>query len=306
MEEQLLSGMMLTVSGRKFILPISIIKRSFKTTAESITVDPDGDSMIEVNDGIKVLLRLSDYLDMPASELPMEEQIVMQLDDGTRELGVFVDTLLGECRAEVVPMPPFCGNGAHISGCILQESGELFLVVNHEGLFEGVEPYETEEKPEPPPLPEVKAESGEQDGHETDDIYLSFELGKEVYALPIVYVREIIQMCEIISVPKASYAVEGIINRRGDILPVLNLFKLFTGASAGDVQSSSVIIMEHGDSAVGILIDSIRETIKLTEGDIKPLPQNKSDESHSYVSRLGRHEGDVILILDWSKVIEAM
>jgi purine-binding chemotaxis protein CheW len=304
MDKRLLDGMMITVSGRKVVLPISIIKHSFKTTADNITYDPDGDRMVTVNGDIKALVNLSDYLDLPSPEGSIEEQLVILMEDERRELCVVVDSLVGECQAAVEPMPPFCGDGEHISGCALLNGDELFLVVNHKGLFEGITPREpdTVQRPPPPP-PETAAEPLEA---EVDDRYLAFELCGEVYALHIAQVREIIGLCEIVPVPKTARVVEGIINRRGEIVPIINLCRLFSAAGKGNIEAASIIIMEHDDHSVGIMIDRVRETIKLAENSIKPLPQQKTAGENAFVSMMGRYEGSVILLLDWAKVAEAL
>ncbi|MCL2698699.1 MAG: chemotaxis protein CheW [Defluviitaleaceae bacterium] len=303
MDEKQLSGMKITVSGRKFILPIPIIKRSFKAAEESVTCDPSGDRMINIDEGVKSLINLSDYLDLPPSQKSFEDQIVMVLEDKRRKVCVCVDSLVGECKAEIYPLPAFCGDGEHIAGCAILSDGEIFLVINHDGLFEGIEPDESEE--EPPPKPAEIPEPYEPDNSEMDDKYLTFEQQNEVYAFHIAQVKEIISVCEIVPVPKAPRVIEGVINRRGDIIPVMDLNKLFSGAG-GESGSTSIIILEYEGCPMGVLIDKINETITLNEENISPVPQKKAGEGLAFVNKLGRYNENVILILDLVKVFEAI
>jgi purine-binding chemotaxis protein CheW len=295
-----LFGMMINAAGKKIILPISIIKRSFKIVEKDITRDPSGESMVVVDEGVKVLLEMSEYLGIPPSPLSINERIVMLLEDSHRKICVVVDELIGECRAEVMPLPPFCGDGNHISGCALLNGSDLYLIVNYADLFKGILPEEYDEPPADDKPPAVM-ETGPVF---VEDKYMTFRLADETYALHISFVKEIISVCEIITVPKASYVVEGVINRRGDILPVINLMKLFS--SGGENHPASIIILEYNDLSFGILIDKVNEPVKLDEENIKPLPTAKAIHENSFVSRLGRYNDEVVLILELDKIIDAI
>jgi purine-binding chemotaxis protein CheW len=294
--------MMINTAEMKIILPISIIKRSFKITEKNITLDPGGEKMVIVDEGVKILLDMPDFLGIPPSSSPLERQIVMLLEDKYRKICVCVDELIGECRDTVMPLPAFCGDGSHIRGCVLH-NGEIFLVVNHEPLFEGIEP----EEPDDGPLNRTQTETAapaEDKPVEIEDKYMTFVLNGEIYALHISYVKEIISVCEIVPVPKASYAVDGVFNRRGDIIPVVNLLKLFgTGQTDGRV---SIIILEYEGLTFGIMADKVNEPVKLNEESIKPLPSHRAVQGNAYVNKLGRYNENVILILELNRVVEAI
>ncbi|MCL2198410.1 MAG: chemotaxis protein CheW [Defluviitaleaceae bacterium] len=304
MSEEMLNGMTIIVDGKKFVLPISIIKRSFKAEEKSITHEPGGTRIIDTNEGITALLNMSDYLDLPPSDKPMDEQIVMLLEDKRRRVGVFVDALVGECKAMCKTLPTFCGDGAHIGGCALINDNEMCLLISHEGLFEGITPDGPEEEPiEQLPPPEESAIVIDKSGMENK--YLTFELFNEDYAIQIEYVKEIITLSEITAVPKAPPYVEGIINRRGDIIPIIN-FRRMVMAPEATTPPTNIVILEHEGIPLGILIDKIKETLTIPEESVAPLPQNKESTATNYVSKSGRHDSNVYLILDLADIYAAL
>jgi len=298
----LISGMTVIIDGKKFILPISIIKRSFKTDGENITTQPGGGRIIDINEGITSLLNLSDYLDLPPSDKPLSEQIVMLLQDKRRRVCVLIDELVGECKFECKPLPVFCGDGLHIGGCAIISEDEMSLFINHEDLFEGIEPDGPEEDFTTTETAEEQEEAIIIDKSGTENKYLTFELFGEHYALHIEYVKEIISLCGITLVPKAPAYVEGIINRRGDIVPIINFSKMLM---AKEGEFTNIVIIEYNDISVGMLIEKIKETITIPEENVDPLPQNKESVNSKFVSRSGRYDGNVYLILELSDIYAA-
>jgi purine-binding chemotaxis protein CheW len=301
MSENLLSGMAAIVDNKKFILPISIIKRSFKVDEASITNEPGGSRIIDTIEGITALLNLSDYLGLPLSDKPIGEQIVMFLQDKRRRVCVLVDELVGELKAECKTLPSFCGDGSHIGGCALLNEEELCLFINHEGLFEGILPYCEEEEPAESLTAQQEEPAFVLDKSGMENKYLTFELLGEAYAIHIEYVKEIITLCDITPVPKAPSHVEGIISRRGEIITIINLRNMVM-AKGGESNPANIVIMEYEGVALGVLIDKIKETITINGENVTPLPQNNVSATTKFVSKTGRYEGNVYLILDLSDI----
>jgi len=97
-----------------------------------------------------------------------------------------------------------------------------------------------------------------------------FQLASEVYGVDINGVREIIRMQEITQVPNAPEFIEGVINLRGKICPVMDLRKRF-GVTAADVTADSrIVVVEVGGDDVGMIVDAVTEVLRVTEGRISP------------------------------------
>ncbi len=130
-----------------------------------------------------------------------------------------------------------------------------------------------------------------------EEIHLvTFRLGPEEYGIKINLVREIIKVIEVTTVPKSQYFVQGLINLRGVIIPVIELRKLFGIEPLGDVSHNRIIVVEVNDRTMGILVDSVSEVRKLNTAEIEAVPSTVSVIDNKYLGGVGKI-GDHILIL---------
>lgn len=128
--------------------------------------------------------------------------------------------------------------------------------------------------------------------------WVSFYLGAELYACPIRSIQEIIPYQEPIPVPGASAAVEGVLNVRGEIIPVVCGTEL-TGISRHKAQNEAkedagnIIIMESTLGLLGMTIDSVSEIIQ-----IQPQEIDYEEHENSSINGSALHEGQLIILLD--------
>lgn len=140
--------------------------------------------------------------------------------------------------------------------------------------------------------------------------YLTFELEGEVYALPISQVREVLDFTQVTRVPRTPDYMRGVINLRGQVVPVLDL-RLKFGLSATEKTVSTCIIMIEieleGDMAVfGALADSVREVLELSPEQIMPAPKLGTTLNTDFIQGMGKQDDDVfIIILDVDRVFSS-
>ena len=128
--------------------------------------------------------------------------------------------------------------------------------------------------------------------------YLTFMLRDEHYGVPISKVREINQMMEITPVPKTPEFVEGVVNLRGKILPVVNLRQKLGFEKVAYTRETCIVVLESQMGQVGIVVDAVREVIDMKEEQIE-IPPNMGEKSEmKFLSALGKHEERVIILLD--------
>lgn len=142
----------------------------------------------------------------------------------------------------------------------------------------------------------------------TDSKYLCFRLGGESYGVEILKVREIIALMEITALPEATGHVKGVINLRGKIVPVLDLRSKFGLAAQESRRENCIITVSSGSgeaSLVGILVDSVSEVLNLEASVVEPLPALGHSPHQDYVLGLAKAPGQVIILLNLDKVIEA-
>ncbi|PKM87599.1 MAG: chemotaxis protein CheW [Firmicutes bacterium HGW-Firmicutes-12] len=129
---------------------------------------------------------------------------------------------------------------------------------------------------------------------------LVFKLDSEEYALPVLQIREIIKYQGATKLPNANSSLEGIINLRNKIIPVINLAKIFDLNNEVDTDSR-VIIVENNIQDLGIIVNAVTEVLRIDENLIeKPPLQNK----HSYIKGIGRTDTRMLMLLDLNELLE--
>ena len=141
--------------------------------------------------------------------------------------------------------------------------------------------------------------------------YLSFALANEEYGLEILKVREIIGYVEVTSVPQMPSYVKGVINLRGQVVPVVDLRARFGMQSMDITAETCIIVVEtatggqgsHGTSNTGIIVDRVREVLAIPEQDIEPPPQFGAAVDTAFILGLGKTGERVTILLDIDRIL---
>lgn len=142
------------------------------------------------------------------------------------------------------------------------------------------------------------------DGPAADGIlqYLTFKLEEEVFALDIGKVREVLDYTTVTKVPRTPEFMCGVINLRGAVVPVVDLRLKFGMATAEATVNTCIIIVEvavEGEKTViGAMADSVQEVIDLEAADIEPPPRIGTSLNTDFISGMGKHRDEFIIILD--------
>lgn len=131
-----------------------------------------------------------------------------------------------------------------------------------------------------------------------ENIYITFKVGNELYGIDVSYVDTIIQLPAITRVPAAPSYFAGIINLRGEIIPVMSLNRRFNGVEDTFSSKSSIIVLDMGDDRLmGVIIDDVREVVTFDDRDLEGSSPFISKEA-SFISGIAKKEDDLIAILD--------
>ncbi len=131
--------------------------------------------------------------------------------------------------------------------------------------------------------------------------YIVIKIGNEQYGINIKYVDNIVRMQAITRVPKAQPYFIGVINLRGEIVPVMSLRKKFEIEDDKITNSTRIIILKpEAQSTVGFLVDGVKEVVTLSEDEIE---KNSVNGAQAYISAVGKHNGQLISLLSIHSVI---
>jgi len=132
---------------------------------------------------------------------------------------------------------------------------------------------------------------------------VSFKLGAEEFAVDILLVQEINRIVDITPVPKAPTFVEGVINLRGKIVPILDLRKRFGFPDADTTDQSRIIVVDVQDRVLGLVVDSVSEVLQIPAHILEPPPSLVAGVSASYIKGVGKIEDRLLILLDLGKVL---
>jgi purine-binding chemotaxis protein CheW len=133
---------------------------------------------------------------------------------------------------------------------------------------------------------------------------VGFRIGRETFGLPIAIVREIVRVPEITSVPNAPEYIEGVINLRGRIIPVVDLRKRFGQETATLNKKSRIVVVELNTRAVGLIVNSASEVLRLPPSEIEK-PHNVFQEGElDYITGVGKLQGRLIILLDLNRILQ--
>jgi len=139
----------------------------------------------------------------------------------------------------------------------------------------------------------------------TKDRYMTFNIDSEEYGLEISSVKEIIEMVPITRVPDSPDYVEGIINLRGDIIGVLDVRKRFSKIPKPYDAQTCIIVVEHEEYVLGLIVDSVNEVATIAESSIAAPPNAKLNHYNQYIRNIGRiNDNEVVLLLDLEKLLQ--
>ena len=128
---------------------------------------------------------------------------------------------------------------------------------------------------------------------------------KESYAVPIEQVREIRNFSDITTVPKAKKFVQGVMNLRGLIIPVIDIKKRL-GFGEADIQNPGnykIIIADVRDSIYGLIVDKVEHVMQISPKEIEPVPSD-SFESYHYIKGIAKTQGYLLVLLDIIALLE--
>jgi purine-binding chemotaxis protein CheW len=140
-----------------------------------------------------------------------------------------------------------------------------------------------------------------------DGKYLTFSLGAEEYGLEILKVREIIGYIEVTAVPQTPHHVKGVINLRGQVIPVVDLRAKFGMETAEVTEQSCIIVVEIVQSSrtcsMGIIVDRVQEVLDIIGDNIEDAPQFGASVNTDFILGMGKVDNTVKILLDIDKVL---
>ena len=146
--------------------------------------------------------------------------------------------------------------------------------------------------------------------YETQDIaqsallqLVSFHIGEEEFAVDILNIQGINRMMDITRVPNSPDFVEGIINLRGQVIPVVNLRKRLNFEAREPDKDTRIIVVEISHRVVGFIVDNVNEVLRISSSITEPPPPMVAGINSEYITAVGKLDDRLLILLDLEKVL---
>lgn len=136
-----------------------------------------------------------------------------------------------------------------------------------------------------------------------DNRYVVFKLNQEYYGLPIEKVIAIEKIGEITRIPNAPDYIKGVINLRGEVIPVVNLKRKLNIGDNELNMNSRIIVVNEDEMVVGLVVDFSSEVLEIDREDIDKPPETKDNQLIEYISGIGKTSDRLIILLDLLKIL---
>ncbi len=139
----------------------------------------------------------------------------------------------------------------------------------------------------------------------SDDLLqlVSFKIGDEEFGIDILKVQEIIRMTELTRVPNAPPYIEGIINLRGKVIPVIDLRSRLGMAPKEHDRKTRTVVVEVSGKVVGFVVDAMSEVLRIPRSVTEPPPSIVGGIDADFITAIGKLEGKLLTLLDIEKIL---
>lgn len=134
---------------------------------------------------------------------------------------------------------------------------------------------------------------------------VTFKLDGQKYAVDILKVQEINNMKEITSIPNAPAYLEGAINLRGKVIPVLNLRRKFGFEENANSELRKIVIMDVRGVIMGLIVDAVSDVLRVTRDVVEPPPPVSSNVSSEFISGIAKLPEGLVILLDMDRLLDA-
>lgn len=135
--------------------------------------------------------------------------------------------------------------------------------------------------------------------------YIVVRLGDEQYGMDISFIENIVRMQKITRVPKVAPYLKGVINLRGEVIPIMSLrLKMFLPEDEVTKATRIIILKLEQYGSIGVIVDEVKEVVTLDEDHIEKVSYDSKEDRANFLGGIGKYEGGLISLLDFNLVMQ--
>ncbi|KAF0141934.1 MAG: chemotaxis protein CheW [Stygiobacter sp.] len=132
---------------------------------------------------------------------------------------------------------------------------------------------------------------------------VSFKLGNEEFGIDIGRVQEINMMMQLTKIPNSNQFIEGVVNLRGKIVPVVNLRERLGLCKKEDDSRTKIIVSDVNNKLIGYIVDEVNEVLRISKSIIEPTPEIISGVNSDLIEGVAKLEGRLLILLNLDKLL---
>lgn len=134
---------------------------------------------------------------------------------------------------------------------------------------------------------------------------VSFKLGNEEFGIDIGRVQEINMMMQLTKIPNSNQFIEGVVNLRGKIVPVINLRERLGLSKKEDDRKTKIIVSDVNNKLIGYIVDEVNEVLRISKSIIEPTPDLVSGVDSDLIQGVAKLEGRLLILLNLDKLLSS-
>lgn len=133
--------------------------------------------------------------------------------------------------------------------------------------------------------------------------FLSFSVSNEVFGIELVHVHEILRPVFITRIPNVEEYILGVVNLRGEIIPIVDLKKKFDQDFIEINKNTRIVVLEHNSKRFGLVVEEVKQVIKIVKSSISGINNHMSSSFNHMIDYVGRSGETIVLIIELKKLI---
>lgn len=138
-------------------------------------------------------------------------------------------------------------------------------------------------------------------------LYLTFLLGKDLFGIQVNEIREVIEFKQVFKIPRVPQFLKGVINLRGEVVPIIDLHSRFYNTSCKVTGATSIVVVEMDDDnhkiPIGVMIDSVKAVTELYENNIEAVPEIGSRIRTDFIDGIGKLDDQFVILLKVQNIL---
>ncbi|GAE25983.1 signal transduction histidine kinase CheA [Halalkalibacter wakoensis JCM 9140] len=290
----IIRSLLVKFGNKTFAIPLVNVLEIIRLNNEEIQMIK-GKEVGLVRGRVLPLVRMKEKLGIhgdDSTQLQKKREFVIVVGIADKRIGIIADRTLGNQEVVIKSLGPYIGSPPYISGATIMGDGSVALILDVSSVVreQGTQDIESNEH-------NAKKEL------EDECQFVTFKLDTEEYAIEIQRAKDIVSVPHITNVVHSSDDLLGIINLRGNMLPVYDLRKRFNLKSQVRTKKSRIIVVEHKEQDIGFLVDEVTQVLKTSMSSIeKPKAENSYNHSN-LIKGISKVNERIILILEFNEIL---